>query len=423
MTVGTFYIGGMGPYLYDDEIGLLDPDGNFPGETQSGMMTDGPIKTTRTPVDDEDMLRWVDVGVIVGDVIGPASAVDSNLPAFDTTTGKLFKDSGIPLEWFDDIQSAGIISGCVLSQTRAAGELDMSAGRGFIKTIDSEIGTTIRFNIDAETNLILTQDLVNYIYIDYNAGTPALKTTTIRSDIEWNRMYTLGRAFYNGVTLHILNSGVHVSNLARTEHERLLEIHGFEKYSGSVVSEIGTLNVSVTAGKFYHGHNKIETDAIDTTPITGLDTFNYLHYGTASWITDDAAAVAIDCTHYNDGDDILGSLTSHKYGVQWVYLDFDGHMHIIYDTVNGTLATANLTEPPASLPPLLSGMGKLLAKIVVQQTGIIHSIQNYNGLTLSSSGVPNHNDTGGLNEGDYKHLTAAEYSAASLSEILAWGTL
>ena len=29
-----------------------------------------------------------------GDVVGPASAVDSNFAAFDTTTGKLIKDSG-----------------------------------------------------------------------------------------------------------------------------------------------------------------------------------------------------------------------------------------------------------------------------------------------------------------------------------------
>lgn len=34
-------------------------------------------------------------GVGTGDVVGPSSAVDSNLVAFDTTTGKLIKDSGI----------------------------------------------------------------------------------------------------------------------------------------------------------------------------------------------------------------------------------------------------------------------------------------------------------------------------------------
>ncbi|MCP4127350.1 MAG: hypothetical protein GY753_09840 [Gammaproteobacteria bacterium] len=36
-------------------------------------------------------------GAGAGDVIGPASAADSQLAAFDTTTGKLIKDSGIPV--------------------------------------------------------------------------------------------------------------------------------------------------------------------------------------------------------------------------------------------------------------------------------------------------------------------------------------
>ncbi len=36
-------------------------------------------------------------GAGLGDVVGPASAVDSNIAAFDTTTGKLIKDGGIAL--------------------------------------------------------------------------------------------------------------------------------------------------------------------------------------------------------------------------------------------------------------------------------------------------------------------------------------
>lgn len=36
-------------------------------------------------------------GAASGDVVGPASAVDGNLAAFDQTTGKLLKDSTLPL--------------------------------------------------------------------------------------------------------------------------------------------------------------------------------------------------------------------------------------------------------------------------------------------------------------------------------------
>lgn len=44
---------------------------------------------------------WVGLGSGSGDVVGPASAVDSNLAAFDGTTGKLIKDSLIPSSYID----------------------------------------------------------------------------------------------------------------------------------------------------------------------------------------------------------------------------------------------------------------------------------------------------------------------------------
>tara|TARA_R110000787_G_scaffold5761_2_gene20727 strand:+ start:15619 stop:16566 length:948 start_codon:yes stop_codon:yes gene_type:complete len=36
-------------------------------------------------------------GGALGDMVGPASAVDEHIPTFDTTTGKLLQDSGIPI--------------------------------------------------------------------------------------------------------------------------------------------------------------------------------------------------------------------------------------------------------------------------------------------------------------------------------------
>ena len=41
MAVKHFYIGGMGPYLFDDTIPLLDLDNYFPGENQYALITDG----------------------------------------------------------------------------------------------------------------------------------------------------------------------------------------------------------------------------------------------------------------------------------------------------------------------------------------------------------------------------------------------
>ena len=388
-----------------------------------------------------------------GDVVGPGSATNNAIARYDTTTGKLIQDSlttiddngsvNIPAgqtynidgtrlgsadieidelgtatyddvqDWLDITQSAGIACGFTLSNSRDAAELDVAAGKGFVKTTDACCSPTKSFDYAGTTNVTLTADNINYIYLDYNAGTPQVVATTDRTSIELNRHFILGRVYKNGVTLHILNSGVNIGNLARTEHERLVERDGFTYISGAVTSETGTLNLAVSAGVWYLGHNRITTNALDTSV---ADTFVYTHYGTASWITDNATATAIDTTHYNDGNDVLGSLTANNYGVQWVYITTDSSLYIIYGTENGTLANAEDATPPASIPTYLETMGELIAKIIVRQTGVIIDIQMTNEVTFSARGVANHNELGGLQGGqaaEYYHLTSAQHTIAT----------
>lgn len=60
----------------------------------SAIESDEPIKAG-APVDPEDVLRLADTGSLVGDVVGPAGAVDSNIAEFDGVTGKKIKDGGL----------------------------------------------------------------------------------------------------------------------------------------------------------------------------------------------------------------------------------------------------------------------------------------------------------------------------------------
>ena len=311
-------------------------------------------------------------------------------------------------DWFNVIQTSGIISGFELSNSRSATELDVAAGTGIVKTTDSEIGSSVSFDFAGIQNVTLTADNINYIYLDYNVGTPQIVATTNRASIELNRHFTIGRVYKNGSTLHVLNGGVHLPNLARNEHERLVERDGFTYASGAITSETGTLNLAITAGVWFLGHNRLTTNALNSSV---ADTWIYTHYGAASWITDNATATAVDTTHYNDGTDVLASLGSNNYGVQWVYITTDSHWYIIYDTVNGTLSAAQAATPPTSLPSYLEHMGELTAKIIHKQDGTIVSIEIAQDVAFTSAGIPNHNDTGGIQGGianEYYHLTSAE---------------
>lgn len=328
-------------------------------------------------------------------------------------------------DWMNIIQSASVISGFTLSNSRASAELDIASGEGLIKITDSGIGVTKPFSCAGINNLTLTDNATNYIYIDYNAGAPIAAATVTRSSIEMNRHFIIGRCYKNGATLTILNAAVLASNLARTEHERLVDVYGFQHASGAQVAESGTLKLQITAGKWYMGHNPVLTDALDTNV---TDTFIYTHYGVSSWITDNAVATTIDYTKYSDGTDTLANLTNNKYGVHWVYILQDSSLYVLYGLGDYSLTQADDTSPPTNIPNIIDGMGELLAKIIVKQDGTLISIESAFALALSLSGTIVHNESSGLNDGDYKHLTAVQFTKAISQPFVvdnlhtAWGT-
>jgi hypothetical protein len=83
MALKTVRIGAVpDAFQYDDAV--------YP----SAIEATDPIKAG-VPVDPSDVLRLVDIGGTVGNVVGPAGAVSSNLVEFDGITGKKLKDGGL----------------------------------------------------------------------------------------------------------------------------------------------------------------------------------------------------------------------------------------------------------------------------------------------------------------------------------------
>jgi len=318
--------------------------------------------------------------------------------------------------WFNIVQSSGIIDGFIISAGVDATHVNVSAGKGIIKTTDSEIGTTVSFEVEATTGLLLTALSMNYIYVDYNVGNPIVKATTNRNAIGINTMFPIGRVYSNTTGTHIASYGVHVPNLTRTEHERLIERDIFTYISGSVASKIATLDLGVTSGVWYFGHNRLTTPALNT---SGTDTFTYIHYNDAgaAWVIDDASASAIDTTKYNAGTAVLGTMSSNSYSVQWLYVTADGYYYIKYGYENGNLAAAQEAIPSGITHPYLDVMGELIAKIIVKSTSnTIISIQDAHVHEFAASTVANHNELGGIQGGaanDYHHLTLDQQTVAT----------
>lgn len=106
----SFWVGSAGPFWYDDGADVADPDLEYDGlavPLQSGFTTNAQINIAQAPVEDYQALRLVDVGVIAGDVIGPAASTDNAVARWDGITGKLIDDSLLIVDNIGHISSFG----------------------------------------------------------------------------------------------------------------------------------------------------------------------------------------------------------------------------------------------------------------------------------------------------------------------------
>lgn len=332
---------------------------------------------------------------------------------------------------YDDLQnfinntlSAGRTSGGVIEASGASGDIKVNLGTGFIKIADTAISETKSFDwsdtvISAGVNAgdIIDKD-VNYIYIDYNAGEPVPKATTNRTTISLNTMFTLGRVYRDDTTLHIINSGIKLYNHTRDNHERLIQVRGFERASGGVIAEEGIRYLTSTGGIFFLGANKLTTAQQDTSPgDTPSVLTRWYHDADEKWVSNTgiegaSAAGQISNEHYDTGT-ALDDIGTARYGVFWIFIHFDGDLHVVYGRGSYKLADAENATVPA-LPDAVSEFSTLAAKIIVKQedpnfTSIVSAYETL----FPVSSPPNHNDLGDMDGGqadEYYHLTSAEYT-------------
>lgn len=326
------------PTNYPD---ALDTDANFPDRTDD---IDDVMAIHVTNIQDALKAIEAELGVLPK---GTFADVKARLDSYTN--------------WKKYTQSAGRVSGCTISDA-GAGKINAASGVGYFKTTDSEIGITVILNIAATSNVELTDNSINYIHVNYNAGTPAIQVTTDRTTIELNREFTLARVYRSGTTLHIVNSGVNLPNFFRKEHERLLSVRNFERASGGDISGTGTRNIASDIGNFYLGLNKITTTAKDTSV---ADKFTAWYRNGAGGWTPVINQTQIDNANYDDGTGTLHALTSNRYGVFWVYIHYDSDLQVVYGRDNYKLTEAQDAVLPDSLPPQVYSFGTLAAKIII----------------------------------------------------------
>ena len=295
------------------------------------------------------------------------------------------------LQQMQDIyHSAGWADGGTFSDG-GAGTLDVATGSGYLRAVDSLQATLFAIDWPAVTGLALTDNSENFIYVEYNGGTPqVVATITQRQDLNTN-IY-LGNVYREGTELHI-NETVRfvVADHAGKMIQRLQEISPYARASGAVISETGTRNIAITSGVFWEGLTRYTTGAFDS---SGADTFTTVYRDGVGGFTFVDGVSQVSNSQYDDGSGTLATLSNNYYGVHWVYLSVDDHVYVVYGQSNNqTLAAAEGQSAPSSadLPDLVKSHSRIVGKLIVQEgtTAFIDVQTAFEGGGFTASGSQN----------------------------------
>ena len=312
--------------------------------------------------------------------------------------------------------SAGITDGGAITDN-GNGTVSIAAGEAMLRTSASAHTVLYSMPFAAQANIALADNQVNYVYIDYNAGTPVFAVSS--SNTAFNCMdkciaYTIAR---EGTKLYIVNAKEQNVDTGTKMRRLFLNFANFIHSAGGTVLGTSGRNVTVTSGSFNYMITEIPHPAFDTS-VAGTANENVFAYyyrdGVGGW-TRTADNKLIDNLHYDNGTGTLANLSTDRYTTMWVYMlnDSPSQLAIQYGQINtGSLATAQ-ADPVPPPPPAIAGVGALIGRIIINHNDAVVTectsafTTNFTGYT-----AVNHNDLSAIQGGaaaDYYHLTNAQY--------------
>jgi len=261
--------------------------------------------------------------------------------------------------------SAGITEGGALTDN-GNGTVSIASGEGAFRISALDDASLITSPVAAYPNMALTDNAVNYVYADYNAGSPVFGVTlteSVMDEMTKTRVYVIAR---EGITLYYIDlRGQNVDHAAKHRSELYAAERFRHAYGGCALGEIGTRNVTVTAGEFFYGLSHQNHPNINTS--TG-DTFVAYYRNGLGGFTKTTGNTQIDNAYYDNGTGTLALLGGSKYGVFWIYLIIDSPtiLAVQYGQSNYANIAAAEAAPVPTAPPTLTGVGVLIGRIIIQ---------------------------------------------------------
>ncbi len=350
----------------------------------------------------QNMTVTFDSTAISGDVtfVANISHIGSlaNVP-FDNVNNSPTVDNF--LEYTDYVGSAGFHTGCAITDS-GSGQIDIAECEGLIRPTSSTTDSLVSFKVAATTNFAITDDSVEYIYVDYNSGTPQFVANSSYL-VEATDMVLIGGAVDEGGDIITeWNEGVRLDESIAKAGRFLRRIHTLirdVRVGGLAFTDGGSSNtLELSAGSLWRGRTEYTITAKDT---DAADTFReYYRDGGGGW-TQDATETTWDNYYWDDGTGTLNDLGANRWGVHWLYITADDAIHLVYGREQHNSSTDAETQAvPSSLPDILTANGVLAARLIFQRNDTAaDSFASSFDMTFNSAGAGDITDVGDCTEG------------------------
>ena len=372
----------------------------------AGDWMDGTVDTT---TGDHTQTLDVDTNAVMAAVTSLNYVVSGSITDDDVSTQVLGSPAHTTARDLHNVTSSGgIISGAVVTDA-GSGTVDITAAELLIRSSNADTGELFAATSAAVTGQVLTDNSVNYIYVEYNAGTPQITVSTSPlADVYQNII--VGIVYRTGTEIHITNINTPPQQVSQKLGKRLAFVDGLTRQSGSIISEVGTNMLAVTSGAWWLGLSEYTIGAWDT---SASDTFTSYYDDNAGGFTAVTNQTTIDNLQYDDGSGTLATLGNGKYGVHWVYLGLEGDHYVVYGLDSYTLTGAEEAVPPTSLPLQITGFhSALIGKIVIRESAAVFTtIQNPFDVVFGFGTAVDHGDLAGLSDNDHpQYAVLADYN-------------
>lgn len=321
------------------------------------------------------------------------------------------------------IWSAGVIEGCGIVDN-GDGTIDIEAGTLMIRGVATSDADLYSVKFLGQSNLAITDNVITYIYIDYNSGNPIFVATTSSSVANGLNKTIAHQVRRKGsvidLKIDVTNQNTDLSNKIR---QQIFDTQRFpKKIGGSQISETGTRNLAITAGSYYYNLAKITHPAFDTS-IAGTaneNVFTLTYRDGAGGFTEVLNEKQLSNAVFDNGSGTPASISGSKYCVNWIYLCHNSPTQlwvVMGQSQYNNIADAQAATIPSQVSPAIIGFGSLLGFVIIRQgEGGFTEILSIDTNQFKTTTPITHNNLsglqGGLPEGgdEFYHLTLEQYS-------------